>query len=65
MPLGHTVATYARDVHRLVEGLGLEGVVLVGWSMGCLVIFEESSHMPFLEEPERFNHEMEAFLRPL
>lgn len=33
---GHTVAQYARDVHALIERLGLDGVVLVGWSMGTM-----------------------------
>ena len=27
-----------------------------------LVIFERSSHLPFLEEPERFKREVEDFL---
>jgi pimeloyl-ACP methyl ester carboxylesterase len=37
---GHTVAQYARDVHALIEQLGLDGVVLVGWSMGTMVVWE-------------------------
>ena len=37
---GHTVAQYARDVHALIEQLGLHGVVLVGWSMGTMVAWE-------------------------
>ena len=27
-----------------------------------LVIFERSSHLPFLEEPERFKREVDEFL---
>jgi pimeloyl-ACP methyl ester carboxylesterase len=27
-----------------------------------LVEFDNSGHMPFLEEPKKFNREMEAFL---
>jgi non-heme chloroperoxidase len=37
---GHTVAQYARDVNALIERLGLDGVVLVGWSMGTMVVWE-------------------------
>lgn len=38
--LGHTVAQYARDIHAFLEGLALEDVVLVGWSMGALVSWD-------------------------
>jgi non-heme chloroperoxidase len=37
---GHTVAQYARDVHELIDLLGLDDVVLVGWSMGTMVAWE-------------------------
>jgi pimeloyl-ACP methyl ester carboxylesterase len=37
---GHTVAQYARDLHALIAQLGLDGVVLVGWSMGTKVAWE-------------------------
>ncbi len=37
---GHTVAQYARDVHELIEQLGLDDVVLVGWSMGAIVAWQ-------------------------
>ncbi|EYF06370.1 alpha/beta fold hydrolase [Chondromyces apiculatus] len=40
VPVGHTVPTYARDLHDLIEALQLGGVVLVGWSMGCMVIWD-------------------------
>lgn len=30
-----------------------------------LVVFEESGHCPFLEEPDRFNEEVDAFVRSL
>jgi non-heme chloroperoxidase len=30
-----------------------------------LVVFEESSHCPFLEEPDRFNREVDQFMRSL
>ena len=36
---GHTMSQYARDVHYLLETLGLERVVMVGWSMGGAVAF--------------------------
>jgi pimeloyl-ACP methyl ester carboxylesterase len=37
---GHTVAQYARDVRALIERLGLDRPVLVGWSMGSLVAWD-------------------------
>ena len=37
---GHTVPNYAQDVHALLEGMGVERPVLVGWSMGTMVAFE-------------------------
>jgi pimeloyl-ACP methyl ester carboxylesterase len=39
IPYGHTVDVYAADVHAFIQGLGLEDVVLVGWSMGAMVIW--------------------------
>ena len=36
---GHTVAQYARDVKHLLGVLELDGAVLVGWSMGSLVVW--------------------------
>jgi len=38
--LGHTVAQYARDVQAFLEQQELDGVVLVGWSLGALVSWE-------------------------
>lgn len=35
---GHTLRQYARDAREVVEQLGLEGAVLVGWSMGGEVV---------------------------
>jgi non-heme chloroperoxidase len=37
---GHSIAQYARDVRALVEHLGLDGAVLMGWSMGSIVAWE-------------------------
>jgi pimeloyl-ACP methyl ester carboxylesterase len=37
---GLTLRRLARDLRELIEYLGLEGVSLVGWSMGAHVIFE-------------------------
>ncbi len=37
---GHTVPQYARDLHEFLGTLGIERPVLVGWSMGSLVIWE-------------------------
>ena len=34
---GHTVGSYANDLRKIVERLGLNDVILVGWSMGSLV----------------------------
>ncbi len=40
MDEGHEVAQYARDVRALLVDLDLQGAVLVGWSMGSLVIWD-------------------------
>jgi non-heme chloroperoxidase len=37
---GHTVAQYARDVRSFLEELALTDPVLLGWSMGSLVIWD-------------------------
>jgi non-heme chloroperoxidase len=37
---GHTVPNYARDLRALLESVGVERPVLVGWSMGAMVAFE-------------------------
>jgi non-heme chloroperoxidase len=37
---GHTVAQYARDIRHLLRGLELDAAVLVGWSMGSLVVWD-------------------------
>jgi non-heme chloroperoxidase len=37
---GHTVANYAQDLLRLFELAGVERPVLVGWSMGAMVMYE-------------------------
>lgn len=37
---GHTVAQYARDVRAVIDTLGLDRPVLVGWSMGSLVAWD-------------------------
>lgn len=37
---GHTVASYARDIHTMINELGLRDIVLAGWSMGTLVIWD-------------------------
>jgi non-heme chloroperoxidase len=38
-PSGHTVEQYARDVRELVAGLRAEDALMVGWSMGCMVLW--------------------------
>jgi non-heme chloroperoxidase len=38
-PSGHTIEQYARDVHELVEGLHAEDALMIGWSMGCMVLW--------------------------
>ena len=35
---GHTIRQYARDVRELIEHLGLEDIVLLGWSLGGSVV---------------------------
>ena len=37
---GHTVAQYARDLHAFLGALELRDPVIVGWSMGALVIWD-------------------------
>jgi len=37
---GHTVAQYAQDLKHLLDSLGLEDAVLVGWSMGTFVVWD-------------------------
>ncbi len=37
---GHTMPTYAQDLRAFLTANGLRDVVLVGWSMGCMVIWE-------------------------
>jgi non-heme chloroperoxidase len=37
---GHTVSNYARDLQALFEKLHVERPVLVGWSMGSMVVYE-------------------------
>jgi non-heme chloroperoxidase len=39
-PAGHTVATYAQDLARLIDALELQKPILVGWSMGVMVVYE-------------------------
>ena len=38
-PSGHTMETYARDVHTFVEQLNANGALMVGWSMGSIVLW--------------------------
>jgi non-heme chloroperoxidase len=37
---GHTVTSYANDLREMMERLGLGESVMVGWSMGSLVVWE-------------------------
>ena len=37
---GHTIPTYAQDVHAFIEDRGLKNVTLVGWSMGAFVMWD-------------------------
>jgi non-heme chloroperoxidase len=37
---GHTISSYAKDLHAFMEKLELKGVVLAGWSMGAFVVWE-------------------------
>ena len=39
-PDGHTMATYASDVHAFLKAKDLRDAVLVGWSMGCMVVWD-------------------------
>ena len=46
---GHTVDQYARDIRALVEELDLRDAVMVGWSMGSMVVWDYLSQ--FGEDP--------------
>jgi non-heme chloroperoxidase len=37
---GHTISSYARDLHDFMEKLELKDVVLAGWSMGAFIVWE-------------------------
>ncbi len=37
---GHTMATYAQDLHAFLKAKKLSDVVLAGWSMGCMVLWD-------------------------
>jgi non-heme chloroperoxidase len=37
---GHTVANYAADLGDLLDQLGVDRPLMVGWSMGAMVIYE-------------------------
>jgi pimeloyl-ACP methyl ester carboxylesterase len=39
-PHGHTVAQYARDLHAFLEVMGIAEAVVVGWSMGAMVVWD-------------------------
>ena len=39
-PDGHTMATYAEDLRAFLKAKGLTDVVLAGWSMGCMVVWD-------------------------
>ena len=41
---GHTIPQYARDVRAVIEGLKLDGVTLVGWSLAGPVVLDYWSH---------------------
>ena len=34
------MATYAEDVHAFLKAKDLHDAVLVGWSMGCMVVWD-------------------------
>lgn len=38
--LGHTLPQHARDLNAVLDGLDLDDVVIVGWSMGAIVSWE-------------------------
>jgi non-heme chloroperoxidase len=37
---GHTVANYAQDLRLLFDAMSIERPLLVGWSMGAMVVYE-------------------------
>ena len=37
---GHTMGSYAKDLRAFIQAKNLKDVVLVGWSMGCMVIWD-------------------------
>ncbi len=49
---GHTIGQYARDVREVIEHLGLQETVLVGWSLGGQVVlsyYEQYGRDPCLK----------------
>lgn len=43
---GYTVKTYASDIHELAKGLNLEKPILLGWSMGSMVVWDYVDMFP-------------------
>ncbi len=43
---GYTIKTFASDLHELVQALGLKKPILVGWSMGSMVVWEYAAMFP-------------------
>lgn len=41
---GHTVPSYASDLRALLEELDVDRPVLIGWSMGAMVVYEYLMH---------------------
>jgi pimeloyl-ACP methyl ester carboxylesterase len=37
---GHSIPSYARDIHKVVTALGLTDIMLIGWSMGGSVVMD-------------------------
>ncbi|KQC30355.1 alpha/beta fold hydrolase [Flagellimonas eckloniae] len=59
---GNTYANHARDLHQILQKKSLKNVILVGWSSGCLTMYEyirayrfdKIDKMIFIDEPPKW-----------
>ena len=64
---GNTYEKHADDLNGIIKEMGLEDIVLVGWSSGCATIYEyvkkygadNLSHLVFIDEPPKWIGDVE------